>query len=159
MPKRQQHKQSFVSNEEIGVLVTLLAVMINTKLVLDKLINTIRRCIRQISINLVSIKKNNLTLILIQQDSSITSRMVLIITVLVQLFLLYESQQLTVTRIPCIKLIRSMHVASLVQEVALSQVRSRLKIKFKLNMGKLIWVQKRRCTVSPLGARGTTSLI
>lgn len=122
------------------MLVTLLAVMINTKLVLDKLINTIRRCIRQISINLVSIKKNNLTLILIQSDSSITSRMVLIITVLVQLFLLYESLQLTVTRIPCIKLIRSMHVASLVQEVALSQVRSRLKIKFKLNMGKLIWV-------------------
>jgi len=51
-------------------------------------------------------------------------KMVLIITVLVQLFLLYESLLLIVTRIPCTKLIRSTLEASLAQERVLLQVRS-----------------------------------
>jgi len=63
-------------------------------------------------------------LILIKLDSSMASRMVLIITVSVQLFLLYVSQLLIAMRTLCIRLIKWMLVANLALEQDQLQVRS-----------------------------------
>lgn len=75
------------------------------------------------------------------------SRMVLIITVSIRLFLMFASLLLIVTRILYIRPIKSMPVASLAKEVAQLEARSKSKIKFKLNLDKLIWALRRVCTV------------
>ena len=63
-------------------------------------------------------------LIQIQLDSFMASKMVLIITVSVQLFLQYVNQLLIAMHILCIKPIKSMLAESLVLEVAQLEAKS-----------------------------------